>query len=137
MEVHFSRVSGDAICQVRLSDEMMKTDGLVLVEKFTALPKAYCLNPGYYYVGCNGPAVVNVKYLTYEKDHDLTASPYYKVLKLDQIKEEWTTVPSGANKPDFDKSKPITGKPAYPADPTTKGSDFTCDQDVYMSYLRK
>ena len=69
MEVHFSRVSGDAICQVRLSDEMMKTDGLVLVEKFTALPKAYCLNPGYYYVGCNGPAVVNVKYLTYEKDH--------------------------------------------------------------------
>lgn len=32
MEVHFSRVSGDAICQVRLSDEMMKTDGLVLVE---------------------------------------------------------------------------------------------------------
>ncbi|OAO16112.1 hypothetical protein AV274_2162 [Blastocystis sp. ATCC 50177/Nand II] len=36
MEVHFSRVSGDARCQVRLSDEAMKTNGLVLVDKFTA-----------------------------------------------------------------------------------------------------
>ena len=30
MEVHFSRVSGDAVCQVRVSDESMKTNGLVL-----------------------------------------------------------------------------------------------------------
>ena len=52
MEVHFSKVSGDAVCQVRLSDESMKTNGLVLVEKFWATPKAYCLNPGYYYIGC-------------------------------------------------------------------------------------
>ncbi|KAM7453259.1 hypothetical protein BLSTO_05998 [Blastocystis sp. subtype 1] len=128
MEVHFSRVSGDARCQVRLSNEAMKTDGLVLVEKFTATPMAYCLNPGYYYIGCNGAAVVNVKYLTYNKDHDLTAAPHYKVLKLDQVKEQWTSVPSGHKTRDFDKSKPITGKPAYPADPTNKGSDFTCDQ---------
>ena len=74
MEVHFSKVSGDAVCQVRLSDESMKTNGLVLVEKFWATPKAYCLNPGYYYIGCNGAATVNVKYLTYNKDHDLTSS---------------------------------------------------------------
>ena len=50
MEVQFSRVSGDAVCQVRLSDESMKTDGLVLVDKFSVVPKAYCLNPGYYYL---------------------------------------------------------------------------------------
>ena len=137
MEVHFSRVSGDAQCQVRLSNEAMKTNGLVLVDKFTAYPMAYCLNPGYYYIGCNGPAVVNVKYLTYNKDHDLTAAPHYKVLKLDQVKEQWTSVPSGHKTRDFDKSKPITGKPAYPADPTNKGSDFTCDQAGYLSYLHK
>ena len=47
MEVHFSKVSGDAVCQVRLSDESMKTDGMVLVDKFWATPMAYCLNPGY------------------------------------------------------------------------------------------
>ena len=64
MEVRFSKVSGDAVCQVRLSDESMKTDGLVLVDKFWATPMAYCLNPGYYYIGCNGAATVNVKYLT-------------------------------------------------------------------------
>ena len=90
MEVHFSRVSGDAQCQVRLSNEAMKTNGLVLVDKFTAYPKAYCLNPGYYYIGCNGAATVNVKYLTYNKDHDLTAAPRYKVLKLDQVMEQWS-----------------------------------------------
>ena len=137
MEVHFSRVSGDAVCQVRLSDESMKTNGLVLVDKFWATPEAYCLNPGYYYIGCNGAATVKVNYLDYNKDHDLTAAPHYKVLKLDQVKEEWTTVPSGHKRLDFDKSKPITGKPAYPKDPTTKGSDFTCDQAGYLSYLRK
>ena len=137
MEVHFSRVSGDAQCQVRLSNEAMKTNGLVLVPTFTATPMAYCLNPGYYYIGCNGAATVNVKYLTYNKDHDLTAAPHYKVLKLDQVKEQWTSVPSGHKTRDFDRSKPITGKPAYPADPTNKGSDFTCDQAGYLSYLRK
>ena len=121
MEVHFSKVSGDAVCQVRLSDESMKTNGLVLIDKFGVFPMAYCLNPGYYYIGCNGAATVKVNYLDYNKDHDLTAAPHYKVLKLDVVKEEWTTVPSGVKRPDFDKSKPITGKPAYPADPTTKG----------------
>ena len=124
------------MCQLRVSDVSMKRDGILLVEAFTRTVK-YCLNPGYYYIGCNGAATVNVNYLTYNEDHELTAETPYKVLKLDRVTEQWTSVPSGHKTRDFDKSKPITGKPAYPADPTTKGSDFTCDQAGYLSYLRK
>ncbi|OAO11882.1 cysteine proteinase [Blastocystis sp. ATCC 50177/Nand II] len=137
VEIAFTRVNGTGSCQLRVSNEAMKTDGMILIESFGAITSLYCVNPGYYYIGCSKPAIVNVKYLTYNEDQDLTSAPYYKVLKLDYETEEWTTVPSGANKPDFDRSKPITGKPAYPADPTTKGSDFTCDQAGYLSYLRK
>jgi hypothetical protein len=58
MEVTFPRTACDARCQVRLSDRNMKTDGLVLIEKLTSAGK-YCLNPGYYYIGCNGETTVN------------------------------------------------------------------------------
>ena len=119
MEVTFTRVSGEARCFVRLSDESMKTNGLMLIEKITSAAK-YCLNPCYYLIGCNGPAVVNVAYLTYNQDHDLTEAPYYKVLGLDQIETSWTTLPSGHKTPEFDKSKPITGEPAYPVDYTNE-----------------
>ena len=66
MEVTFERVSGESNCFVRVSTESMKTDGLLLIEKLTSISK-YCLNPGYYLIGCNGPAVVNVHYLTYNQ----------------------------------------------------------------------
>ena len=71
MEVMFTRVSGEAHCFVRLSNESMKTNGLMLIEKITSANK-YCVNPGYYLIGCNGPAVVNVAYLTYNQDHMIT-----------------------------------------------------------------
>ena len=125
-------------CEVRLSDASMKTNGLVLVDKFTA-NAGYCINPGYYYIGCNGATTVNVKYVDadYKYSVDLTAAPHWKVLKLEQVVEQYTTVPESHKKPDFDKSKPLTGKPAYPADPTYHGSDFTCDQKGYLKYLSK
>ena len=136
MEVTFTRVSGEARCFVRLSDESMKTNGMFLIEKLTSANK-YCVNPGYYLIGCNGPAVVNVAYLTYNQDHDLTASPYYKVLGLDQIESSWTTLPSGHKTPEFDKSKPITGEPAYPTDYTNEKDNFECNQKGYRAYLAK
>ena len=122
-------------CEVRLSDASMKTNGLVLVDKLTA-NAGYCLNPGYYYIGCNGATTVNVEYVDadYKYSVDLTAAPHWKVLKLEQVVEQYTTVPESHEKPDFDKSKPLTGKPAYPKDPTYYGSDFTCDQKGYLKY---
>ena len=73
----------------------------------------------------------------YNKDHDLTKAPYWKVVDLEQTEVEYTTVPESHKKPDFDKSKPLTGKPAYPSDPTYEHSDFTCDEIGYLSYLSK
>ena len=142
MNVKFTKVSGSSRCSLRLSDLSMKTTGLVLLDKITS-EHLYCLNPGYYYIGCDGPAVINVQYVDatpgneYNVDHDLTASPYWKVLQLQQTEEHWTSVPESHKKPDFDKSKPITGKPAYPTDPTNHKSDFTCDEDGYLKYLSK
>ena len=54
-----------------------------------------------------------------------------------RLRYTYTTVPQSHKKPDFDKSKPLTGKPAYPSDPTYEHSDFTCDQNGYLSYLSK
>ena len=136
MEVTFERVSGESNCFVRVSTESMKTDGLLLIEKLTSISK-YCLNPGYYLIGCNGPAVVNVHYLTYNQDHDLTASPYYKVLSLDQVESSWTTVPENHKTADFDKSKPITGELAYPLDYTNEKDTFECNKKGYLQYLAK
>ena len=144
MTIQFARVSGDARCEVRLSDAAMKTDGLVLIEKLTATPMVYCLNPGYYLIGCEGPAAVNVQYLDategneYNVDHDLSALPgYYKVLKLEQVEESWTTVPESHAKADFDKNTPLTGEPQYPQDYTNETDDFTCDEAGYLAYLAK
>ena len=96
MKIKFARVSGEARCEVRVSDASMKTDGLVLIEKLTATPMAYCVNPGHYYIGCNGPATVNVEYMEatpgneYNVDHDLSNLPgYYKVLLLSRSGERW------------------------------------------------
>ena len=142
INVMFTKVEGESRCRLRVSDLSMRTDGLVLLDKITS-PHLYCLNPGYYYLGCEGPAVVNVNYVDatkgheYDVDHDLNQSPYWKVLKLEQIEEHWTSVPGDHRKPDFDKSKPLSGKPAYPKDPTNERSDFTCDQDGYLKYLNK
>ena len=140
--VKFSKPSDEVRCEVRLSDASMKTNGLMLIEKLTSTG-AYCINPGYYYIGCRGPAVVNIEYMDatpgneYNKDHDLTKAPYWKVVDLEQTEVEYTTVPESHKKPDFDKSKPLTGQRAYPEDPTYEHSDFTCDQAGYLSYLSK
>lgn len=55
--MNFSKVFDGTHCKVRLSDASMKTDGLVLIDSFTG-SAAYCINPGYYYIGCDGPATV-------------------------------------------------------------------------------
>ena len=135
--MNFSKVFDGTHCKVRLSDASMKTDGLVLIDSFTG-SAAYCINPGYYYIGCDGPATVFIELLgTKTKlEHDLLSAPYYKVIAL-SADEDYITVPESHKKPDLDKSKPLTGKPAYPADPTYYGSDFTCDEKGYRKYLSK
>ena len=123
LNVLFTKVSGEERCEVRVSDASVKTDGLILIDKLTSTA-AYCLNPGYYYISCRGPAVVNIQYLAggpdneYNKDFDLTASPYAGLITINYMEKEWTTVPESHLKPDFDKSKPLPGKPAYPKDTT-------------------
>ena len=140
MKVKFGKDFDGTRCEVRVSDASMKTNGLVLVDKFTA-NAGYCINPGYYYIGCNGATTVKIEYMEATEDPvinvDLIAAPHWKVLSLGQKEVHWTTVPESHKKPDFDKSKPLTGKPAYPADPTYHGSDFTCDQKGYRKYLSK
>ena len=140
MKIKFGKEFDGTRCEVRLSDASMKTNGLVLVDKFTA-NAGYCINPGYYYIGCNGATTVKIEYMEATENPvinvNLTDAPHWKVLSLDQVEEHWTTVPESHKKPDFDKSKPLTGKPAYPADPTYHGSDFTCDQKGYLKYLSK
>ena len=137
-----TKVSGESRCRMRVSDASMKTDGLVLLDKITS-KHISCINPGYYYFGCDGPASIEIEYMDategneYKEEHKLLTSPYYKVLKLEQVEEHWTTVPESHKKPDFDKSKPLTGKPAYPKDPTYHASDFTCDEKGYRKYLSK
>ena len=54
-----------------------------------------------------------------------------------RLRYTYTTVPQSHKKPDFDKSKPLTGKTVYPSNPTYEHSDFTCDQNGYLSYLSK
>ena len=134
MNVLFTKVDGEEHCEVRVSDASGATDGLVLIDKLT-YNAAYCLNPGYYYIGCRGPARVNVHYLTFDKTYDLIQDPYYITLKLEQVVEKWTSVPDSHTSPNIDKSKPLTGKPAYPTDPTNHRSDFTCNQAGYLNYL--
>ena len=104
---------------------------MFLIEKITSANK-YCLNPGYYLIGCSGPAGMNVAYLTYNEDHAFNEAPYYKVLSLDQIESRWTTLPSGHKTAEFDKSKPITGEPAYPADYTDEFDQCECNQKGYI-----
>ena len=119
-----------------------KTNGLILINSLSS-SSIYCLNPGYYYIGCKGAGIINIRYLDvtpdneYNVNHDLTEYPHWKVLRLEQTEVTYTTVPQSHKKPDFDKSKPLTGKPAYPSNPTYEHSDFTCDQNGYLSYLSK
>ena len=108
-----------------------------LIDKLTYVA-AYCLNPGYYYIKCRAPAKVNVKYLTFNKNYDLIPDHDNSVfLKLDYVTESWTSVPESHTKPDLDKSKPLTGKPAYPTDPTDEKDDFPCTEAGYLQYLSK
>ena len=109
IRVKFGKEFDGTRCEVRVSDASMKTDGLVLIEKLTAAA-GYCINPGYYYIGCSGPTSFVVEYMDatvgneYKVEHKLENAPYYKVLKLEQVEEHWTTVPESHEKPDFDKS---------------------------------
>lgn len=85
MRVVFSQVSGEDRCFVRLSDESMKTDGLLLIEQLTSSSSVSCLNPGYYLIGCDGPGVISVGYLNDVLEHNLDYAPYYKVLLFNQV----------------------------------------------------
>ena len=107
MNVYFTNQNPEVNCWVRLSDASMKTDGLLLIEHVKT--DAYCLNPGYYLIGCESASSMRVKYPgipgpkdeVYDVVHDLTEAPYYKVLSLNQIQVSWTTVPENHKKPDF------------------------------------
>ena len=85
MRVVFSQVSGEDRCFVRLSDESLKTDGLMLIEQLTSSSSDSCLNPGYYLIGCDGPGVISVGYLNDVLEHYLDYVPYYKVLLFNQV----------------------------------------------------
>ena len=134
VEVTFSSVSGSSACQIRVSDITGKSNGLLLINGLET-KKKYCLNPGYYYVGCEDTAVVNVNYDSFDKDFSLQVPALSVVLAISDTDSPYTTVPEAHTRPDFDKSKPLSGKPAYPADPTDHKSDYTCDQSGYLRYL--
>ena len=127
MLVVFTKTFGDESCEVRLSDASLKTNGLMLIEELTE-DAAYCLNPGYYYVSCRGPAEINVRYGPNNNNFDLRTAPYGRVLSLDNGA---FTIPEE----NFDKNRPLNGKEAYPQDGTTESSDFTCDEAGYLNYL--
>lgn len=57
-----TKVSGESRCRMRVSDASMKTDGLVLLDKITS-KHISCINPGYYYFGCDGPASIEIEYM--------------------------------------------------------------------------
>ena len=143
MMVNFNKAEDGVKCQVRVSDAMKKPDGLVMIDSLTSAAN-YCLNPGYYYVGCDGATRVSwtviPKSITSAGDLkpntlDLTASPHGAMFKVER-KGEHISVP-GSSKGEFDKSKSLTGKEAYPKDPTDEKSDFSCDEKGYLEYLSK
>ena len=138
MEVYFTNLSEDVKCWLRVSDEALTTSGLELISDMKA--DAYCLNPGYYLIGCESAGKIKVsfpKYPEQDKEHDLYETPFYKVLKLSIEREDWTTVPITHSKKDFDKSKPLTGEPAYPKDYTDEKDNYECNQKGYLQYLEK
>ena len=96
MKIKFGKDFDGTRCEVRLSDASMKTNGLVLVDKLTA-NAGYCVNPGYYYIGCNGATTVKIEYMEATENPvinvDLSAAPLWKVLSMDQFDELWTTFP--------------------------------------------
>lgn len=122
INVMFTKVEGESRCRLRVSDLSMRTDGLVLLDKITS-PHLYCLNPGYYYLGCEGPAVVNVNYVDatkgheYDVDHDLIQSPYWKVLKLEQIEEHLDECPRGSQKARLRQEQAAVWKARVPQGP--------------------
>ena len=75
MKVSFMLKTKGSVCEVRLSDENMKRDGLLLLDKVGMTPRLYCLNPGYYYIGCTSAGTVNVAYLDYNQNHELKSYP--------------------------------------------------------------
>ena len=137
MMIMFRKNQDGVKCQVRVSDAENKKKGLILIDKLS-VSAGYCLNPGYYYIRCKDATTVNVTNM-YKKTTtslDLTLNPHDTVIKLEDEEAEHTTVP-GSSKKEFCKNKPLTGKPAYPKDPTDKNSDFTCDKKGYKDYLKK
>ena len=138
ISLYFSKELDGTRCELRVSDGSMKTDGLVLIDKLTS-GAGYCLNPGYYYLGCDGPTTVTVEYLTAEEKMvmRMEVAPYSKILRLEQIGKSWSTVPESHFSPNLDKNQPLTGQSAYPADPTDEKSDFSCDEKGYVAYLSK
>ena len=110
MLVIFNKAEDGVKCQVRVSDAAERADGLVLISNITSAAN-YCLNPGYYYVGCDGATRVSwtviPKSITSAGDLkpntlDLTASPHGAMFTLER-KGEHTSVP-GSSKGEFDKS---------------------------------
>ena len=89
ISIMFTRVSGEEECEVRVSDASNKTNGLILINSLSS-SSIYCLNPGYYYIGCKGAGIINIRYLDvtpdneYNVNHDLTEYPHWKVLRLEQ-----------------------------------------------------
>ena len=76
-----------------------KTNGLILINSLSS-SSIYCLNPGYYYIGCKGAGIINIRYLDvtpdneYNVNHDLTEYPHWKVLRLEQTEVTYTTAVS-------------------------------------------
>ena len=129
----FEKAKDGVNCTVRVSDALKRRDGLVLIDKLFVSAR-YCLNAGYYYVECAGATTVTVtnKYDSSSTSLKLTSKPFGDMFKVEKGGEH-ISVP-GSSKGEFDKSKTLTGKEAYPADPTGK-TDFSCDETGYKAYL--
>ncbi|KAK8794878.1 hypothetical protein WA588_003735 [Blastocystis sp. NMH] len=137
ISMYFSKPLDGIRCQVRVSDASRKTDGLVLIDELTS-SAGYCVNSGYYYIGCDGYTEVTFEFLGTEGK--MTRSfyfPYWTVLMLQKTGKSWNVIPESHGNPNLDKNKSLTGLPIYPEDPIDAKADFTCNEKGYVEYLSK
>lgn len=77
----FTQVDGPATCFVRYSNSNYIINGPSITEDL--ISTTICIPSGYYLIGCNGSGVINIKILSYNKDHDLTDITYHmKILRF-------------------------------------------------------
>ena len=76
----FTQVDGPATCFVRYSNSNYIINGPSITEDL--ISTAFCIPYCYYFIGCNGSGVINIKILNYDTNHDLTGITYHMKILL-------------------------------------------------------